>query len=127
MFRNRLDNMIEIRHELVRLAAICCVVFAFTSQAAVAKRDRGALWQVVGTCVANPALTGAAFPCLEVNLSGGEEGGYLILRPPVGKPDTILSPTKKVVGIEDPWLRTLAAPNYFEDAWNARTFLPKYG
>jgi CDP-diacylglycerol pyrophosphatase len=45
------------------------------------------------------------------------------LRPPVGKPDTILSPTKKILGVEDPWLRTLAAPNYFEDAWNARTFL----
>jgi CDP-diacylglycerol pyrophosphatase len=123
MFRNRLDNMIEIRHELVRLAAICCVAFALAAQAAVAKGDRGALWQVVRTCVANHALTGAAFPCLEVNLSEGEEGGYVILRPPVGKPDTILSPTKKIVGIEDPSLRTLAAPNYFEDAWNARAFL----
>jgi CDP-diacylglycerol pyrophosphatase len=45
------------------------------------------------------------------------------LRPPVGKPDTILSPTKKIVGVEDPSLRTLAAPNYFENAWNARAFL----
>ncbi len=45
------------------------------------------------------------------------------MRPPVGKPDTILSPTKRIVGVEDPSLRTLAAPNYFEDAWNARAFL----
>ena len=75
------------------------------------------------TCVANHALTGAAFPCLEVNLSDGEERGYIILRPPVGKPGTILSPTKKIVGIEDPSLRVLSAPNYFEDAWNARAFL----
>jgi CDP-diacylglycerol pyrophosphatase len=93
------------------------------AQAAVAKGDRGALWQVVRTCVANHALTGAAFPCLEVEVPDGEERGYVILRPPIGKPDTILSPTKKIVGVEDPSLRTLAAPNYFEDAWNSRAFL----
>jgi len=105
------------------MAAICCVAFAFAAQAAIAKGDREALWQVVRTCVVNHALTGAAFPCIEVNLSDGEEGGYVILRPPFGKPDTILSPTKRIVGVEDPSLRTLAAPNYFEDAWNARAFL----
>ena len=81
------------------------------------------LWQVVQTCVANHALTGAAFPCLEVNLSDGEDRGYVILRPPVGKPDTILSPTQEILGVEDPSLRTLTAPNYFEDAWNSRAFL----
>jgi CDP-diacylglycerol pyrophosphatase len=81
------------------------------------------LWQVVRTCVANHALTGAAFPCLEVNLSGGEERGYVVLRPPFGKPDTILSPTKEILGIEDPSLQTLTGPNYFEDAWNARALL----
>jgi CDP-diacylglycerol pyrophosphatase len=77
----------------------------------------------VRTCVANHVLTGASFPCLEVNLIEGEERGYVVLRPPVGKPDTILSPTKKIVGVEDSSLRTLGAPNYFEDAWNARAFL----
>ena len=75
------------------------------------------------TCVANHALTGAAFPCREVNVSDGEERGYVILRPPFGKPDTILSPTKKIVGVEDPSLRTLAPSNYFEDAWDAYAFL----
>lgn len=75
------------------------------------------------TCVANHALTGAAFPCLEVNISDGEERGYVILRPPLGKPDIILSPTRKTVGVEDPSLSAVEAPNYFEDAWNARSFL----
>lgn len=95
----------------------------FAAHPVVAKGDRGALWQVVRTCVANHALTGAAFPCLEVNLSDGEERGYVILRSPIGKPDTIMTPTKKIVGGEDPSLRTLASPNYFEDAWNARASL----
>ena len=111
------------RQSLSRIAVVGCVVLAFAAPAVLAKGDRGALWQVVQTCVANHDLTGAAFPCLAVNLSGGEERGYVILRPPVGRPDVILSPTKKIVGLEDPWLRTLAAPNYFADAWQARLFL----
>ncbi len=106
-----------------RIATIFCVVYVLAAQAAVAEEDRGALWEIVQTCVANHALAGAAFPCLDVNTSDGEDRGYVILRPPVGEPDTILSPTIKIIGVEDPSLRILAAPNYFEDAWNARTFL----
>jgi CDP-diacylglycerol pyrophosphatase len=34
-----------------------------------------------------------------------------------------LSPTKQVLGDEDPWLQSAEAPNYFEEAWNARGFL----
>jgi CDP-diacylglycerol pyrophosphatase len=34
-----------------------------------------------------------------------------------------LAPTKQVVGVEDPWLRTAEAPNYFSDAWSAHGFL----
>jgi CDP-diacylglycerol pyrophosphatase len=77
----------------------------------------------VQTCVANHALTGAAFPCLEVNVSRGVERGYVILRPPLGDPDFILAPTRKIVGVEDPSLQTSESPNYFQDAWNARSFL----
>ena len=87
--------------------------------------SRGALWKVVQTCVANHALTGRDFPCLEVNVSGGAERGYVILRPPLARPDVILAPTRKIVGIEDPSLLISGAPNYFEDAWNARDFLSK--
>jgi len=108
---------------LSRLAAICCAAYVFAAQTAIAEGDRGALWQVVRTCVTIHALTGAAFPCLEVNISEGEERGYVILRAPIGKPDTILSPTRRILGVEDPLLSTLEAPNYFENAWNARRFL----
>jgi CDP-diacylglycerol pyrophosphatase len=108
---------------LSRIAVIYCVVYAFAAQAALGEGYRGALWQVVRTCLANHALTGSAFPCLEVNTADGEERGYVVLRPPLGKPDLILSPTRRIVGVEDPSLSTLEAPNYFEDAWNARRFL----
>ena len=53
----------------------------------------------------------------------GDERGYVLLRAPWGAPDLILAPTRKIVGVEDPSLQTSEAPNYFEDAWNARAFL----
>ncbi len=83
---------------------------------------RQALWLTVQACVADHKLTGAAFPCLLVDLDGGEERGYVVLRDPFG-PDTILAPTRRVTGIEDPWLRSPQAPNYFAAAWRARPLL----
>jgi CDP-diacylglycerol pyrophosphatase len=84
---------------------------------------RQALWLTVQACVADYKLTGAPFPCLSVDLAGGEDRGYVVLRDPLGPPDTILTPTRRVSGIEDPWLRSPAAPNYFDAAWRARTLL----
>jgi CDP-diacylglycerol pyrophosphatase len=81
-----------------------------------------ALWQVVRACVADYKLTGAPFPCLEVDLSGGEERGSVVLRPPL-LDDTILAATRRITGIEDPFLQSPEAPNYFDAAWRARTFL----
>ena len=80
--------------------------------------DRQALWSVVNACVADHKLTGAPFPCLKVDLAGGEERGYVVLNAPFEQ-DTILAPTRKIVGVEDPFLQSGAAPNYFADAWEA--------
>jgi CDP-diacylglycerol pyrophosphatase len=84
--------------------------------------DRMVLWQVVRACVADFKLTGTPFPCLEVDLAGGEERGSVVLRSPLSD-DTILAPTRKITGVEDPLLQSLEAPNYFDAAWRARTFL----
>ena len=62
-------------------------------------------------------------PCLDVNVSEGNERGYAILRPPFAASDLILAPTRKIVGVEDPSLQASDAPNYFEDAWNAHRLL----
>lgn len=80
--------------------------------------DRQALWAVVNVCVADQKLTGAPFPCLKVNLAGGEDRGYVVLYAPFVDA-TILAPTRKIVGVEDPFLQSGAAPNYFADAWKA--------
>ncbi len=84
--------------------------------------ERGALWQVVRACVADKTLTGSPLPCLDVNLTGGVDRGYVVLREPLTG-DTILSPTRKVTGVEDPYLYSREAPNYFDAAWRARAFL----
>jgi CDP-diacylglycerol pyrophosphatase len=84
--------------------------------------DRLALWQVVRACVADFELTGTPFPCLEVNLSGGEERGDVVLRPPLLH-DLIVSPTRQIAGVEDPSLQSAEAPNYFDAAWHARSYL----
>ena len=84
---------------------------------------RNALWLAVQACRTNFKLIGSPFPCLQVDLTGGEERGYVVLRSPIGPSDTILAPTRRVIGIEDPWLQLPDAPDYFEAAWRARALL----
>ena len=98
-----------------------------TFSAAAATQNREALWRVVQMCRINYAITGAAFPCLEANVTDGVQRGYVILRPPVGDPDIILSPTRKISGIEELGLAADGAPNYFDMAWNARSVLAREG
>ena len=73
----------------VKIVWIVAIVAALTVSAAFAayamELHRMALWQVVRACVADYKLTGAPFPCLEVNISGGEARGDVVLRaPPAG-------------------------------------------
>lgn len=108
-----------------RAVALLCIgaTFAFATEPAAASPIRGALWRVIEACLINHRLTGAAFPCLEVNVPGGNERGYVVLRPPFSASNLILAPTRKSAGVEDPSLEAPGAPNYFEDAWRARRFL----
>jgi len=85
--------------------------------------DRDQLWPVVRTCASAHRLLGAAFPCLAVELPGDDlDRGWAVLRP-FRRDDLIVSPTRKSVGVEDPFLQSAAAPNYFAAAWRARAFL----
>jgi CDP-diacylglycerol pyrophosphatase len=105
---------------ILSLVAVLTVSAAFAAYAM--ELHRMVLWQVVRACVANTKLTGTPFPCLEVDLEGGKERGSVVLRPPLSD-DTILSPTRRITGVEDPFLQAPGAPNYFDAAWRARTFL----
>jgi len=105
---------------------VAAVLAAVTSAAFAFGLERLALWRVVQVCVANSKLTGTPFPCLKVDLSGGEERGDVVLRAPVFN-DLILAPTRKIVGVEDPFLQSPDAPNYFDAAWRSRSFLEVAG
>jgi CDP-diacylglycerol pyrophosphatase len=111
----------RIRALVLTAAAALSVVAAYATGL-----DRLALWQVVRVCVANFNLTGASFPCLAVNLSGGEARGDVVFRQPLSQ-DTVLVPTRRIVGIEDPLLQAPDAPNYFDAAWRAQSFLVRPG
>jgi len=94
-------------------ALVSFVAVAYAAKVA----GRSALWEVVRVCGLDKRMTGSPLPCLEVTDS------FVVLRPPFGEPDTILAPTRQVVGIEDPFLQTAEAPNYFALAWEARRWL----
>ena len=110
----------------IRTARICVAAVVFLSGAGFGAfamgLHRAALWEVVRACVADYRLTGSPLPCLAVDLAGGEDRGHVVLRPPL-LDDTVLVPTRRIVGIEDPFLQSPEAPNYFEAAWRARVFL----
>jgi CDP-diacylglycerol pyrophosphatase len=112
-----------VRRPLVKLALIACSLTASALSLHAVASERRALWRVVQACLADFNLTGLPYPCLQVNLTSGKDRGFVVLSPPFGSPNTILSPVRRVIGIEDPWLQSPEAPNYFDAAWRARTFL----
>ena len=63
--------------QLLLIAAMLLMMTAFVAFAAGLNRQ--ALWQVVRACVADFKLTTAPYPCLAVNLSGGEERGNVLV------------------------------------------------
>lgn len=99
------------------------LVITATATLAAAANDRSALWSVVQACVLDHELTGGPFPCLQVNVAEGVDRGFVVLRPPLGDKDLILAPTRKIIGIEESSVKAAEAPNYFENAWNARSVL----
>jgi CDP-diacylglycerol pyrophosphatase len=121
--RNAQDEAVTRGAKTVRLLAVVAVLTVFAAFAAYAMElHRMVLWEVVRACVTDYKLTGKPFPCLEVDLAGGEALGNVVLRPPLLE-DTVLAPTRRIEGIEDPFLQSPEAPNYFDAAWRARTFL----
>jgi CDP-diacylglycerol pyrophosphatase len=86
-------------------------------------KNPGALRRVVEACVLNHELTGAAFPCAEVNEGSEPIGGFVVLRAPLEQTHILVVPTTRIVGIEDLRLMAPDAPNFFEDAWKARHYV----
>lgn len=85
---------------------------------------RNALWALVhDVCVPGQSQLHNPRPCLLVNLNGGMDKGFAILKDPRGPAQFLLIPTARISGIESPALLVPDAANYFADAWNARSFI----
>ena len=81
---------------------------------------RNALWQIVGEqCVPDEKQNHSPKPCEQVDLAGG----YAVLKDIVGNTQFLLIPTARISGIESPAVLAPNAPNYWEDAWQARRYV----
>ena len=105
----------------LKAAALALVLFPLTATAAHADPD--ALWHLVNQqCVVDETQFGNPAPCAEVDLSAGEQRGFAVLKDSEGARQFLLIPTARIPGIESPELLAPDAPNYFADAWRARSF-----
>ena len=109
------------------VVAVICAYAAFLLLAADGAQrglPSNALWEVVhNVCVPGESEHHDPKPCLKVDLNGGIESGFAILRDPRGGTQFLLIPTTRISGIESPIVRGPHATNYFADAWEVRTFI----
>jgi CDP-diacylglycerol pyrophosphatase len=108
---------------LSALAIFICAAFLLAEVlAGQIELPRNALWEVVhNVCVPGQLQIHDPKPCLKVDLSGGIDRGFAILRDPRGGTQFLLIPTARISGIESPVVRELDAANYFAYAWEVRT------
>lgn len=91
---------------------------------ATAHADPNALWTIVhDKCVVDVQQQHDPAPCSRVDLSGGEAGGYAVLKDIVGDRQYLLIPTARIAGMESPELLDPVTTNYFGAAWQARSFV----
>jgi len=105
------------------LAVFICAAFLLAEVlAGQIELPRNALWEVVhNVCVPGQLQDHDPKPCLKVDLNGGIDRGFAILRDPRGGTQFLLIPTARIAGIESPIVRELDAANYFAFAWEVRT------
>jgi CDP-diacylglycerol diphosphatase len=76
-----------------------------------------ALWRVVhDLCVPDRRLLSLSAPCMKVSLAQG----WAVVKDVRNPTHLLLVPTRRIIGIESPFLTTPDAPNYWAFAWNAR-------
>jgi CDP-diacylglycerol pyrophosphatase len=110
----------------VVVASICgCIAsLLLAADAAQSGLPPNTLWEVVhNLCVPGQSEYRDPKPCLQVDLHGGIESGFAILRDPRGGIQFLLIPTTRISGIESPIVRGPHATNYFADAWEVRTYI----
>lgn len=101
---------------IVLLAAILAVVWQV-------QHSRATLWRILSTSCIPAAQSGENGRCVEVSLSKNTDAGYVVFKDRNGPLQYLLMPTKRVTGIEDPFLLTPEAPAYWAEAWRAKRWM----
>jgi CDP-diacylglycerol pyrophosphatase len=103
---------------------ICAVVVGLVLVATRYVGPRDALWIIVhDQCVPHEIATRSPRPCTAVDLTHGVDRGFAVLKDVRGASHFLVVPTARISGIESPAVLAPDAPNYFEDAWEARVFV----
>lgn len=109
----------------MKRSAVLAFVVSIIAVAAVGawaylRPDPDALWRIVSEQCVPEAESGAARnPCAKVDLVDG----YVVLKDRNGIGQYLLMPTRPLDGIESPELVEPGAPNYWREAWEARSYL----
>ena len=104
-----------------RVALLALLLSGAGSHEGWAARDT--LWNIVhGQCVPGQQR-GDPGPCAAVGTAGGDDAGYALLKDRNGLAQYLLIPTARVGGIQDPAVLAPDAPNWFDPAWRARTYV----
>jgi CDP-diacylglycerol pyrophosphatase len=104
--------------------AVCAVVVCLLAAVPQEIGPRDALWIIVhDECVPGQLHSHDPKPCVLVDLRNGIEKGFAILKDFQRATQLLLIPTARVSGIESPIILAPDAPNYFADAWEARTYI----
>jgi CDP-diacylglycerol pyrophosphatase len=79
--------------------------------------DRGDLWRVVhDICAPMQKFVGLPAPCLKVD----RERGFAVVRAPYDITRIIVVPTRKIEGVESPFLLRADFPKFWSYAWDNR-------
>jgi len=109
-------SMLRLLGRVAFAALLSAALLAGRAQAA----DPDALWKIVhGKCVPHVAAGEGPAPCGLVDLAGG----YAVLKDIRGATQFLLIPTARITGIESPEILAPDAPNYWQEAWEARRFV----
>ncbi|MGN6666976.1 MAG: CDP-diacylglycerol diphosphatase [Trinickia sp.] len=109
-----------LRRPLRSLIPATAVAIVAAGCSVLATADPNALWQIVNLdCVPAARTTGRTGVCTTVDLPGR----YALLRDREGVAQHLLIPTDRISGIESPQLLAPSSPNYWADAWDARSYV----
>jgi len=110
--------------DAIRALLAGALAAAGSAESHLAAVDPDALWKIVDSqCVVEQITANDPSPCTEVDLAGGRDRGFAVLKDLVGRTQYLVIPTRRVTGIESPDLLAPDAPNYWQDAWTARRYV----